>query len=63
VPVPADLHDNLRGATKGAGRIVGLDVLRFTNESTGATIAYGSEGSVNTEKNVPAMAIFSVFPS
>jgi len=39
--VPAYFNDNQRQATKDAGRIAGLDVLRILNEPTAAALAYG----------------------
>src|ERR1700685_2615587 len=41
ITVPADFNDAQRQATKDAGRIAGLDVLRLVNEPTAAALAYG----------------------
>ena len=41
VTCPAYFNDNQRQATKDAGRIAGLDVLRIINEPTAAALAYG----------------------
>jgi molecular chaperone DnaK len=41
VTVPAYFNDNQRQATKDAGRIAGLEVLRILNEPTAAALAYG----------------------
>src|SRR3972149_5272405 len=41
IPVPAYFTDNQRQATKDAGRIAGLEVLRLVNEPTAAALAYG----------------------
>ncbi|MEE9280375.1 MAG: Hsp70 family protein [Myxococcota bacterium] len=41
IAVPAYFNDNQRQATKDAGRIAGLDVLRILNEPTAAALAYG----------------------
>src|SRR5205809_50675 len=41
ITVPAYFNDNQRQATKDAGRIAGLDVLRLVNEPTAAALAYG----------------------
>jgi molecular chaperone DnaK len=41
VTVPAYFNDSQRQATKDAGRIAGLDVLRIINEPTAASLAYG----------------------
>ena len=43
VTVPAYFNDAQRQATKDAGRIAGLDVLRIVNEPTAASLAYGLE--------------------
>lgn len=41
VTVPAYFNDNQRAATKDAGRIAGLEVLRIINEPTAAALSYG----------------------
>jgi molecular chaperone DnaK len=41
ITVPANFNDNQRQATKDAGRIAGLEVLRIINEPTAAALAYG----------------------
>jgi Fe-S protein assembly chaperone HscA len=41
ITVPAYFNDSQRQATKDAGRIAGLDVLRIVNEPTAACLAYG----------------------
>lgn len=41
ITVPAYFNDSQRQATKDAGRIAGLDVLRIVNEPTASTLAYG----------------------
>ncbi len=41
ITVPAYFNDNQRQATKDAGRIAGLEVLRIVNEPTAAALAYG----------------------
>ncbi len=41
ITVPAYFNDNQRQATKDAGRIAGLDVIRIINEPTAAALAYG----------------------
>jgi molecular chaperone DnaK/molecular chaperone HscA len=43
ITVPAYFNDAQRQATKDAGRIAGLDVLRLVNEPTAAALAYGLE--------------------
>jgi molecular chaperone DnaK len=47
VTVPAYFNDGQRQATKDAGRIAGLDVLRIINEPTAAALAYGFARNVN----------------
>ena len=41
ITVPAYFNDNQRTATKDAGKIAGLDVVRLVNEPTAASLAYG----------------------
>src|ERR1700716_2884132 len=43
ITVPAYFNDAQRNATKDAGRIAGLDVLRIINEPTAAALAYGMD--------------------
>eukprot|EP00209_Acetabularia_acetabulum_P001125 EC095988.1.p3 GENE.EC095988.1~~EC095988.1.p3 ORF type:complete len:112 (+),score=14.38 EC095988.1:100-435(+) len=54
VTVPAYFNDAQRQATKDAGTIAGLEVLRIINEPTAAAIAYGldKKAESNTERNV-----------
>jgi len=53
VTVPAYFNDNQRQATKDAGSISGLNVLRIINEPTAAAIAYGlGSGKSDKERNV-----------
>ena len=52
VTVPAYFNDSQRQATKDAGLIAGLDVLRIINEPTAAAIAYGLDKKGAGEKNV-----------
>ncbi|MQL76941.1 hypothetical protein Taro_009332, partial [Colocasia esculenta] len=47
ITVPAYFNDSQRTATKDAGRIAGLDVLRIINEPTAASLAYGFEKKHN----------------
>ena len=51
VTVPAYFNDSQRQATKDAGSIAGLNVLRIINEPTAAAIAYGLDKK-GEEKNV-----------
>ncbi|KAG8163676.1 hypothetical protein KVR01_006973 [Diaporthe batatas] len=53
ITVPAYFNDNQRQATKDAGSISGLNVLRIINEPTAAAIAYGlGSNKSNKERNV-----------
>jgi L1 cell adhesion molecule like protein len=52
VTVPAYFNDSQRQATKDAGTISGLNVLRIINEPTAAAIAYGLDKKGAGEKNV-----------
>lgn len=55
ITVPAYFNDSQRQATKDAGTIAGLEVLRIINEPTAAAIAYGLDKMAeteNTERNV-----------
>jgi molecular chaperone DnaK (HSP70) len=46
VTVPAYFNDAQRQATKDAGAIAGLDIIRMVNEPTAAALAYGSDRKV-----------------
>lgn len=52
VTVPAYFNDSQRQATKDAGAIAGLNVLRIINEPTAAAIAYGLDKKGTGERNV-----------
>ncbi|VEL15842.1 unnamed protein product, partial [Protopolystoma xenopodis] len=52
VTVPAYFNDSQRQATKDAGTIAGLNVLRIINEPTAAAIAYGLDKKIGCERNV-----------
>ena len=52
ITVPAYFNDSQRQATKDAGIIAGLNVLRIINEPTAAAIAYGLDKKTTSEKNV-----------
>ncbi|KAK3877096.1 hypothetical protein Pcinc_018168 [Petrolisthes cinctipes] len=52
ITVPAYFNDSQRQATKDAGAISGLNVLRIINEPTAAAIAYGLDKKVGQERNV-----------
>lgn len=47
ITVPAYFNDAQRNATKDAGRIAGLDVLRIINEPTASSLAYGLDKKTN----------------
>src|SRR6201987_1363690 len=51
ITVPAYFNDSQRQATKDAGQIAGLDVLRIINEPTAAALAYGLDKQPKNEKN------------
>jgi L1 cell adhesion molecule like protein len=52
ITVPAYFNDSQRQATKDAGTISGMNVLRIINEPTAAAIAYGLDKKVGAERNV-----------
>ncbi|KAM9843654.1 heat shock 70 kDa protein 1 [Aulostomus maculatus] len=52
VTVPAYFNDSQRQATKDAGVIAGLNILRIINEPTAAAIAYGLDNGKSGERNV-----------
>jgi len=52
VTVPAYFNDSQRQATKDAGALAGLNVLRIINEPTAAAIAYGLDRQSSAEKNI-----------
>lgn len=52
VTVPAYFNDSQRQATKDAGIIAGLNVLRIINEPTAAALAYGLDKNLKGDKNV-----------
>src|SRR5690348_14792422 len=52
VTVPAYFNDSQRQATKDAGAIAGLNVLRIINEPTAAALAYGLDKNFSGDRNV-----------
>lgn len=52
ITVPAYFNDSQRQATKDAGKIAGLEVLRILNEPTAAALAYGLDKNTSGEQNV-----------
>ena len=55
ITVPAYFNDSQRQATKDAGKIAGLEVLRIVNEPTAASLAYGLE-----KKNDETIAVYDL---
>jgi molecular chaperone DnaK len=55
ITVPAYFNDAQRQATKDAGKIAGLEVLRIINEPTAAALAYGME-----KKNAGTIAVYDL---
>ncbi len=55
ITVPAYFNDDQRKATKDAGQIAGLDVLRIINEPTAASLAYGLD-----KKNDEKIAVYDL---
>ncbi|WP_297106630.1 molecular chaperone DnaK, partial [uncultured Devosia sp.] len=55
ITVPAYFNDSQRQATKDAGKIAGLDVLRIINEPTAAALAYGLD-----KKNSGTIAVYDL---
>ena len=52
ITVPAYFNDSQRQATKDAGRIAGLEVLRIINEPTAAALAYGVDKADNRDRKI-----------
>ncbi len=52
ITVPAYFNDSQRQATRDAGRLAGLDVLRIVNEPTAASLAYGMGVKAHEEKTI-----------
>jgi molecular chaperone DnaK len=52
ITVPAYFNDSQRQATKDAGRIAGLEVLRIINEPTAAALAYGADKTDKTDRKI-----------
>jgi molecular chaperone DnaK len=57
ITVPAYFNDSQRQATKDAGRIAGLEVLRIINEPTAAALAYGVD---KTDKKDRKIAVYDL---
>jgi molecular chaperone DnaK len=56
ITVPAYFEDAQREATKNAGKIAGLEVLRVINEPTAAALAYG----IDKNKDLHTVAVFDL---
>jgi molecular chaperone DnaK len=52
ITVPAYFNDSQRQATKDAGKIAGLEVLRIINEPTAAALAYGVDKNDKTDRKI-----------
>lgn len=55
ITVPAYFNDNQRQATRDAGKLAGLDVLRIVNEPTAAALAYGIDRTTPPEGEIIAV--------
>ena len=60
VTVPAYFNDSQRQATKAAGKIAGLDVLRIINEPTAAALAYGLDATQTKDDSKKKILIFDL---
>ncbi len=63
ITVPAYFNDSQRQATKDAGRIAGLNVLRIINEPTAAALAYGLDGARTTRASRSPSTTWAAAPS
>jgi molecular chaperone DnaK len=52
ITVPAYFNDSQRQATKDAGKIAGLEVMRIINEPTAAALAYGVDKAASSDRKV-----------
>lgn len=63
ITVPAYFNDSQRQATKDAGKIAGLEVLRIINEPTAAALAYGMDKRPTAPSPfMTSAAVRSIFP-
>jgi len=60
VTVPAYFNDAQRNATKAAGKIAGLEVLRIINEPTAAALAYGMDSTQKEQDSKRKVLIFDL---
>jgi molecular chaperone DnaK (HSP70) len=64
ITVPAYFNDAQRQATKDAGKIAGLEVLRIINEPTAAALAYGlDKKTARPSRSTTSAAVPSTCPS
>ena len=64
ITVPAYFNDAQRQATKDAGKIAGLEVLRIINEPTAAALAYGlDKKETKPSRSMTLAAVPSTLPS
>jgi len=60
ITVPAYFDDAQRQATKDAGKIAGLEVLRIINEPTAAALAYGQDSEAKAEGKSERVAVYDL---
>lgn len=60
ITVPAYFNDAQRQATRDAGKLAGLDVLRIINEPTAASLAYGLGANANGEQEPQTIAVYDL---
>src|SRR3954467_1258077 len=60
ITVPAYFNDSQRQATKDAGKIAGLDVVRILNEPTAAALAYGLDQPVSSGAGASTIAVYDL---
>ncbi|MFY8129054.1 MAG: Fe-S protein assembly chaperone HscA, partial [Chitinophagaceae bacterium] len=60
ITVPAYFNDAQRQATRDAGKLAGLDVLRIINEPTAASLAYGLGANANSEQEPQTIAVYDL---
>merc|ERR1719326_2774942 len=61
ITVPAYFNDNQRQATKNAGQLAGLNVLRCVNEPTAAALAYGlARSTADSDTEAKKIAVYDL---
>lgn len=60
ITVPAYFNDAQRQATRDAGKLAGLDVLRIINEPTAASLAYGLGKAQEANKEIQTIAVYDL---